>query len=99
MYLNFPRLNTSPIRACFPSQLLAHQFKSTQDLDQFVSTTLRGLIAPLIEAECHFLEQVSEILRRIVSGEALSDSQKHIFSMEQPFSCPPDLHLSSAHSA
>jgi len=43
--------------------------------------------------------QISEILRRIVTGEALSDSQKHIFSMEQPFQSPPDLQLSSAHSA
>jgi hypothetical protein len=100
MFINFPRFNTSQIRAAFSPQLnLAHQFKSTQEMDAFVSTTLYDLIVPLIDDEFYFLEQISEILRRIVTGEALSDSQKHIFSMEQPFQSPPDLQLSSAHSA
>jgi hypothetical protein len=99
MFINFPKYNTSQIRACFSPQVtLAHQFKSTYEIDSFVATTLLELITPLSDDEFHFLEQISEILRRIISGEVLSDSQKHIFSMEEPFPTLPDLHLSSAYS-
>jgi hypothetical protein len=46
------------------------------EIELFVTETLFPLVAPLIDDECHFLEQLSDILKRSVSGEALSDSQK-----------------------
>lgn len=60
-------------------------FKSPSDLEQFVSSTLLELISPLAADELHFLEDLADILRRIVTGEALSDSQKQMFSTENPF--------------
>ena len=50
-----------------------------------MSTVLLALISPLAADELRFLEDLAEILRRIVTGEALSDSQKHIFSTDNPF--------------
>lgn len=56
------------------------------------------LISPLVRDEFHFLEQISDVLRRVVSGEALSDSQKHIFSTEHPFELT-EMNLMSERSA
>ena len=72
------------------------------EIELFETVTLFPLVAPLIDDECHFLEQLSDILKRSVSGEALSDSQKYMFSTEQPFDTEHadlDISVASARSA
>lgn len=105
MYINFPKYNLQQIKALFSAwKSVTSQFKTPAELDNFVAQTLYSQIQLLIEDEFHFLEQLCDVLRRTVSGKALSDSQKHIFSIEFPFDIEhehADLALSfkSAHSA
>ena len=74
------------VKALLPSQIsVAHKFSSTDDLENFVTKELYVELEPLFTDEIQFLEQLSDVLRRSVSGEVLSDSQKHIFSVDQPF--------------
>jgi hypothetical protein len=74
MYINFPRYNISLVRALFPTTYITTQFKSASEIESFISSDLLQSIRPLIEVEYSFLEQISDILRKVVSGEALSDS-------------------------
>ena len=46
---------------------------------------LSDILKPLFAEEAIFYEQLSEILKNCLMGKALSDTEKHIFSTDQPF--------------
>ena len=42
-------------------------------------------LSPLFDDELAFYEQLSDILKRSLMGQTLSDSSRHLFSTEHPF--------------
>ena len=47
---------------------------------------LSVILMPLYNEEAIFYEQLSEILKTCLMGKPLSDTEKHLFSTDQPFS-------------
>ena len=91
MYINFPRHNLDQLKALLEAEHsrtsrvsnLPHetQMRALRDLESEVVKTL----GPLFDDEYAFYEQLSDILKRSILGETLSDSARHLFSTEHPF--------------
>ena len=86
MYINWPRFDQSvpPILKKLLSVIPAQD--QAEQREAFVSQLLfDGHLRKLFEEELVFLQQLEDIMTRCSMNEVLSDSQKQIFSTEEPF--------------
>ena len=81
MFINFPKHSMTSLRH------LMRPFKPNNALVEIESLEphLSIILMPLYNEEAIFYEQLSEILKTCLMGKPLSDTEKHLFSTDQPF--------------
>mmetsp|Transcript_36016 Transcript_36016/g.47394 ORF Transcript_36016/g.47394 Transcript_36016/m.47394 type:complete len:142 (+) Transcript_36016:2-427(+) len=86
MYINFPKHNLSHLRRLLKPFAAASITKSALIELKSLEPSLSEIVKPLFTDEAIFYEQLSEILKGCLMGKTLSDTEKHLFSTDQPFS-------------
>lgn len=88
MYINFPKQNLVKLRRLLKPFNDAHasmvQRSAIMEI-QSLEPRLSAVLKPLFIEEAIFYEQLSEILKGCLMGKTLSDTEKHLFSAEKPF--------------
>ena len=89
----FDNIGIGQLFVNFPDLSLPNLNKSITEIDQMSVTQVEAFVAnefltalkPIFENEHAFLMNLSDCLKRTVSGESLSDSQKYLIRFDQPF--------------